>query len=178
MVYAVGLEGLGAGGAVEVQGVAGSPSKLFTRPNNTTNYGIGDVIGETASANLELPLAGSVGSLLQILSAELTINRTSLPTGMTTLRVHLFDQSPAAIADNAPFAVAAADRLKYCGLIPLATPTAIGGGFLFTFGDYVGRPIRLVSTSIWANLVTDTAITSVVANTEYRLRLHAAEVGA
>jgi hypothetical protein len=176
MVYPVGE---GTGGSAVVQGNSGSPLITFTRPNDTNNYTAGDVIGDgvSGSANLELPNAGNIGSLMQILSASVTINRTSLPTGMTSLRLHLWESAPAAIADNAPFAAASADRAKYRGSIPLSTPTVIGGGFLFTFADYTGRPFRLTSTSLWANLVTDTAVTSVAALTEYIVRLSLAEVG-
>lgn len=160
-----------------VRGSGSSPLDIFNRPANTTSYAAGDVIGDTTSANLEIPFAGPAGSLVQILSASVVINRTALPTGMTSLVLHLWDASPAAIADNAPFAAAAADRSKYCGNILLPTPQVVGGGFLFTFADYVGRPIRLVSSSLWANLVTTTAVTSVTASTEYQIRLHLAEIG-
>lgn len=174
----VPMDEAGNAGRTSVSGRSGSPLITFVRPNDTNSYLAGDVIGSANSANLELPNAGAAGALMQALSASVTINRTSLPTGMTTLRLHLWDAAPAAIADNAPFAAAAADRAKYCGRIELVQPSVIGGGFLYTFGDYVGRPIRLVTSSIWANLVTDAAITGPAAQTEYIVRLNLAEVGA
>jgi len=168
----------GGTGRTTVVGRSGSPVITFTRPDNTTAYGIADVIGSATTANLELPNAGVAGALMQVLSASVMINRTTVPTGMTTLRLHLWESAPAAIADNAVFAAAAADRAKYRGQIALPAPTVIGGGFCFTFADYVGRPFRLTSTSMFVNLVTDTAISSVNALTEYQIRLNLAEVGA
>ena len=162
---------------IPVAGGSSTPLITFSRPDNTANYDIGDVIGSAATANLELPNAGAVGVLMQVLSASVTINRTALPTGMTALRLHLWDAAPAAIADNAPFAAAAADRAKYRGEILLPQPVVVGGGFLFTFRDSVSRPFRLASTSMFVNLVTDTAVTSVAALTEYQIRLNLAVVG-
>jgi hypothetical protein len=169
---------IGDGAPQVVRGRGYAPQIIFTRPNDTANYGINDVIGSAVSANLELPNAGVAGSLMQILSASVMINRTTLPTGMTGLKLHLWDASPAAIADNAVFAAAAADRAKYRGVISLPTPVVVGGGFCFTFADYVGRPVRLVTSSLWCNLTTDTAVTSPAAETEYTIRLSLAEVGA
>lgn len=81
-----------------------------------------------------------------------TINLTSVPSGMTAFRLHVWDSQPTDIADNAVFSAAAADRAKYCGYVDLSSIIAIGGGFLFTFGDYTGRPVRLTSNSFWFNL--------------------------
>lgn len=160
-----------------VRGRAYTSSITFTRPDNTTAYTAGDVIGSAVSANLELPNAGAAGSLIQVMSASVLIRRTVVPTGMTTLRLHLWDASPASIADNAPFAAADADATKYAGTIELPAVAAVGGGFVWTFADYVGRPIRMVSTSLFANLVTIAGVTP-SALTEYRIRLHCVEVGA
>lgn len=171
---------LAAGGASEIgviRGRAYTPSITFTRPNDTTPYVANDVIGSAVSANLALPNVGAAGSLIQILSASVLIRRTAVPTGMTTLRLHLWDASPAAIADNAPFAAADGDATKYAGTIEFPAVAVVGGGFVWSAVDYVGRPIRMVSTSLFANLVTIAGVTP-SALTEYRIRLHCVEVGA
>jgi hypothetical protein len=159
-----------------VEGLSGSPTVIFTRPANTTPYGIADVVGSASTANHEATLVGSPGSLIQIQSASLLINNTSVPSGMGNFRLHLWNAAPAAIADNAVFAASAADRAKYCGFVDLASIAAIGGGFLFTSGDYVGRPIRLSTSSFWFNLVTNAAYTP-SSGTEYQVRFHGVEVG-
>lgn len=166
------------GGSLTVDGRSGSPAVTFTRPADTTPYGAADVIGSASTANHEATNAGANGSLIQIISASLMVNLTSVPSGMTTFRLHIWDSQPTAIADNAVFSAAAADRAKYAGWIDLAQISAVGGGFLFTFGDYVGRPIRLSGTSFWFNLaMTGTAGHTPASGTEYRVRFHCAEVG-
>ncbi|ATW62775.1 hypothetical protein SCBWM1_gp91 [Synechococcus phage S-CBWM1] len=159
-----------------VDGRSGSPVVTFTRPADTTAYAAADVIGSSSTANHEATGAGASGSLIQILSAALTVNLTSVPSGMTTFRLHIWDSQPTAIADNAAFSAAAADRAKYCGYIDMAAIQAIGGGFCWTQGDYIGRPLRLSGTSFWFNLVTNGGFTPASA-TEYRVRFHAVEVG-
>lgn len=166
------------GASLTVDGRSGSPLVVFTRPADTTPYGSADVIGSASTANHEATNAGANGSLIQIISASLMVNLTSVPSGMTTFRLHIWDSQPTAIADNAVFSAAAADRAKYCGWIDLAQISAVGGGFLFTFGDYVGRPIRLSGTSFWFNLaMTGAAGHNPASGTEYRVRFHCAEVG-
>lgn len=164
-------------GVYPVGGRSSTPTVTFTRPANTTAYTALDVIGSTDTANHQATSAGVAGSLIQIVGASLTINNTSLPSGMSGFRLHLFDASPAAIADNAAFAAAAAERSKYRGWVDLATPTVIGGGFLFTFGDYIGRPLRLVTTGFFFNLQTISGYTP-ASGTEYIVRFNCVEVGA
>lgn len=163
--------------ASPVYGRAAVGLATFQRPNNTTAYAAGDVIGSATTANIELLNAGEAGSIMQVLSASVLINATAVPTGMTSLRLQLFDSAPAAIADNAPFAVPAADRGRYAGSIALPAVAVVGGGFVWSAVDFVGRPVRLLTTSLFCNLITDTAVTAVAALTEYRIRLHLAEVG-
>lgn len=161
-----------------IRGRAYTPSIAFNRPNDTNNYTAGDVIGSATTANHEMPLAGAAGSLIQIISASVLLDRTSVPTGMTTLRLHLWDSQPTAIADNAAFAAASADRSRYRGWIDLPAVSVVGGGFVFSFADYVGRPFRLTTTSLWCNLVTIAGVTTPAALTEYTIRMNVVELGA
>lgn len=172
----------GSTGAAEgvflVGGRSSTPTVTFTRPANTTPYTGGDVIGSATTANHEATNAGLAGALLQIHSVSLTVNLTSVPANMTTFRVHLWDSAPTAIADNAAFTVAAADRAKYRGYIDLPTIEAIGGGFLFRHVDYVGRPLRLAGTSFFFNLQTTNATGHTPASgTEYSVRFNCVEMG-
>lgn len=166
-----------AGSSITVDNRSSTPVVTFNRPNNTTQYNAGDVVGSDSTANHTATAAGVNGSLIQIQSASLLINNTSPPANMTTFRIHLWNAAPAAIADNAAFAAAAADRAKYCGFIDLPQIAAVGGGFLWTFADYVGRPIRLASTSFVFNIVTNGNYQP-AAQTEYQVRFQCIEVGA
>jgi hypothetical protein len=149
------------------------PTVTWTRPNDTTAYTAGDVIGDATSAVLVAPFAVPPGDRVLIQSAELIVNRTTVPSGMTTTRLHLWSGARSAIVDNAAFAADAADRLLYGGSIALAAPIVIGAGFLWTSGDYVGRAVTIDSAlqGLRFNLVTDGGFTP-VAQTEYSVRFH------
>ena len=173
----VGGTGPGDEGSLPTTGNAGSPQHSWTRPADTTAYTANDVVGSATTANHHATPAGGSGSLIQIQSAELIINVTSVPSGMAGFRLHFWDSEPTAIADNAPHAVAAADRIKYCGRADLGTPAVVGGGFLCALADYVGRPIRLLEDGFYFQLQTLGGYTPASA-TEYRVRFHAVELGA
>lgn len=161
-----------------VSGRSSSPTVTFTRPADTTPYGASDVIGSASTANHQALNVGVSGNLIQVVSASVVINVSSLANAPSTMRLHLFDAQPAAIADNAVFAVAAADRAKYCGFIDLPTPVVIGGGFLWTQSDYVGRPIRLASTGFFFNLaLTAPAGHTPASATEFMVEFHCVEMG-
>lgn len=171
------VRGAASDGAIPAKGRSSTPVITFNRPNNTTQYTAGDVVGSDSTANHVATAAGVSGSLIQIQSASLVINNTSPPANMTTFRIHLWNAVPAALADNAQFTVAAADRAKYCGFIDLPQIAAVGGGFLWTFADYVGRPIRLTSANFSWNLVTNGNYVPAEL-TEYQVRFQCIEVGA
>lgn len=149
----------------------------WNRPSDTTPYAGGDVVGSATTANLRANTSAGAGQRTIIHSAELIINNTSPPSGMTSFRLELWTELPAAIADNAPFAVAAAERSKYAGNILLSQAALVGGGFLWAFGDYVGRPVRLSAEGqfFFFNLVTLAGYTP-ASGTEYQVKFHGISV--
>jgi hypothetical protein len=128
----------------------------FSRPADTTAYAVGDVIGETGGVNATFKVSeGNRGVI--ITGAQLIVNATSFSVGAA--RLHLFNQAPTAIADNAAFDVIAGDRDKYLGFIEFAAPTDLGStGFVSTDGLNIVRPLATGGT-IWAQLETRTAST-------------------
>lgn len=168
---------------VLARGYGADASVTFTRTADTVAYTALDVIGinnagSPGSAIHTLAFNNAPpGALIQIDSASLTINATSLPSGMTGFTLHLYTTSPTAILDNAAFSAAAADRASYLGSIALSTPTLIGGGFLFSFSDYIGRKIRFPSTSLFVVISTVGGFTP-ASGTEFTLRLVGVDVGA
>ena len=165
--------------SLSVSGNSSSPIVTFSRPENTTPYGSADVIGPDSTANHEAIGVGISGSLILIQSASLILNATSVPSGLTTIRIHIWESAPTEIADNAAFSTAAADRVKYCGYIDMPLIQAIGGGFCWTQGDYVGRPVRLAGTSFFFNVALSGASGFTPASAaEFRVRFQCIEVGA
>lgn len=156
--------------------IAKTSTATFNRAGGTTQYTANDVIGSADTANHEIPNIGNAGSVIEILTAELIINNTSVPGSMTTFKLHVWDSSPAAIADNAPFAAAAGERAKYYGVISLPQIVAVGGGFLYTFDEDVKKVIKLTSSSLYVNLVTDGGYIPTDAN-QYIIRITAKTLG-
>lgn len=114
-----------------VTGVGYTSGFTQTRPNNTTAYTALDVVGEDPAENMEFggigPEAeGAVNGKVLITHVALRMDRNSVPAGMTQFRLHLFNGSPTAIADNAAFNLIEADRDKYQGYIEIPTPLDLG----------------------------------------------------
>ena len=87
-------------------------TNTITRPSNATPLTALDVIGDTnGSAIFEIPNIGVAGSLVRLLTANLIIAVSSVPSGMTTFQMWLFNASPTAHADNAALALAAGATL-------------------------------------------------------------------
>lgn len=155
--------------------VAGSIT--FSRPADTTPYTALDVIGSAISAILEIPLGIPAGAEVQLDTLSLTINRTTIPSGMTSVIAHLYTAVPTALADNDPFSSVAADRALYAGSLSLSSVVVIGGGFLYAFSDYGGRKVVLTTNSIFVVLQTAGGYTP-ASVTEHILRIRGVDLGA
>lgn len=150
----------------------------FTRPANQTQYTANDVIGTGTSAIHEFKNIAKAGGFVQLQSIRLQIHVASIPSGMANFRLHLFRSSPTAIADNAAFDLAAADRDPYMGFIDLPAPQDFGST-LFTQVDYTGFLGQLAgnSTSIFAELQTLSTFTPGANSEVYELRMNGVDMG-
>lgn len=161
-----------------VRGQGNSPSITFIRPTDALPYIAGDVIGINAAGSPGSAICTFSGfpnaSLIQLLTSSITINTTSLST-FSTFIMYLFTTSPTAILDNAPFSSPSGDRNSYVGKFTYPQPELIGGGYLFTQTDFIGRAIRLAGTNLFGVLQTVGA-GSLASGTEIILRLNSGEV--
>ncbi len=167
-----------SGTSLIIDGRAYASTTTLTRPSDTTAYTAGDVVGDTGgSAILTLSNIGPSGGHILIQSISLIFSDSVVPSGMGAFRVHLYSSAPTAIADNAAFDLLAGDRAKYLGYIDLSTPLDLGSS-LYTQADYVGREVKLAtsSTSIFAEIETRGAYTPVSAST-IRLNINTLEAG-
>lgn len=107
----------------------------FTRPSNTTAYSANDVIGvadsvtpaNAGSAIHTMAGCGPASAVMTLRSAQLFHDVNAIPSGMTTVRLWLFNASPTAILDNAASTlVPAADKLKFCCYVDLTTAEDLG----------------------------------------------------
>lgn len=166
------------GSSLTVDGKAYQTFNGVVRPNNTTAYTAGDVIGDTGgSAIISLTSIGPSGGFILVQSVSLVFSDSSIPSGMGAFRIHLYNASPTAIADNAVFDLVSGDRDKYQGYIDLPTPVDLGST-LYSQTDYPGRLINLASasTSLFAKIETRAAYTPVASST-VTLRISTLEVG-
>ena len=154
-------------GSLTVDGKAFRSTVTFARPSNTTAYTAGDVVGSTTGSAIHtLSTAGPSGGYILIQSIAMVTHDTSVPAGMASFRIHFYNASPTAIADNAAFDLLTTDHGKYLGYVDLPTPQDFGSS-IYTQTDYPGRLIKLAtgSTSLFIEIETKGAFTPVSAVT-------------
>jgi hypothetical protein len=128
----------------------------FTRPANTNTYDAGDVCGAAVDAAVAAtPVLSASGSGVQLVNAMLMVPLASLPSGMTTHDLHIYNAAPAALADEATWVLADADRASYLGKIQFASPTDLGGSLVSAL-TAPALTVALAPTSVglWFQLVT------------------------
>jgi len=148
---------------------AGASQPTVTRPANTTAYSAGDVVGGAITFATGL----TSGQHAMITGADLQYQISAIPSGMTSFRLYLYDVTPpSAIADNAAWDFASADRSAFLGYIDLGSPVDLGTT-CYCQVDNVNHKIKLNgSANVFGYLVTATAYTP-AANSEVILpRLH------
>ena len=142
----------------------------ITRPSNTTDYTAADVVGQadaTIAANAgnaihTLSGIGPTGGFVKITDVSLQLNASSIPSGMTTHTLHLYDTSPTAILDNAAWDFVTGDRNYYLGSITI--PQIVDQGSTCRIESTgLSKIVKLASGSntLYAELVTVGAYTPV-----------------
>jgi hypothetical protein len=112
----------------------------ITRPDNTTAYTAGDVIGNTSSI---ITFSGMSPGVKKILGARFLVGITAVPAGMAAYNLHLYSASPTNIADNGAWTLPTADSAKYLGSIVLAVPVALVGDVIFSQDDEVNTTFNV-----------------------------------
>jgi hypothetical protein len=173
-------------------GAAGSPSDLvqsvqgldyksfvtLTRTADTTPYTAGDVLGinnagSAGAAALEFEDMGpSGGGAVIFTDAELEIDKSSVPSGMTTFRLYLYSVTPpSALLDNAAWDLPSGDRASYMGYIDLGAPVDVGST-LYVQSTGINMKRTLASSSLFAYLVTNGGYTPASGDV-HKITLHA-----
>jgi len=166
----VGIDQVTANANVVVlQTNAGKSTASFTRPNDTTAYAAGDVVG-TAAANLTFAnVLPNVQNFI-ITGMTMRIDSAAVPAGMGGFKVDIYSAANTVIADNAARNLVAADRSNFLGTISLATPVDMGDT-LFSQNDNINFNGKLVTTNLYAVLSTDNIYTP-VAETVYTVTIY------
>lgn len=104
-------------------GKAYSSSVSAARPNDTTPYTAGDVVGAVG----EFTSIGPAGGRIMITDVILRVDVAAIPSGMTTFRLHLYNATPpSALTDNAAWDLPSGDRASYLGFVDIGTPSDVG----------------------------------------------------
>jgi len=152
----------------------------FTRPNNTTAYSGGDVVGvpdsgtpaNAGSAVLTFSSDGAGDLLTNITSTELMIALGAVPGSMTSFLLHLYSASPpSALLDNAAWDLPSGDRSVYLGSVTMGTPADIGSTLYIQTTGLSKRVKAGASGTLWGYLVTAGGYTP-AAYEAFTLRLH------
>lgn len=146
------------------------------RPNDTNAYTALDVVGTSTSAGgavLSFAALGPSGGTIIITSADLRVDASSVPSGMTSFRLHLYNGSPNSnLGDNGAWDLTSGDRATYLGYIDLGAPVDVGST-LYCQVDGVNKMVKLSGgTTLYAYLVTIGGYTP-AAQTNHQVRLNA-----
>lgn len=149
----------------------------ITRPNDTTAYAAGDVIGtatgSTAAQTLAaIPNTNGTPGHLYITSARLIIYDSSVISGEGAYRLHLYSVLPgSAYGDNAAWDLPSTgnDRAGYEGYIDFGTVADVGTS-AYVQADGLNHQVYSPSGLIYAYLVTQAGYTP-TANRVYGIEL-------
>lgn len=135
----------------------GSSNIAITRPDNTTAYTAGDVVGTSPAENYEFEdILPTAGEHFYITDAKIEVEKSSVPAGMGTFTLHLYDSAPTAISDNTAWTLLLADGGKYLGSIQFTTPVDLGNTLISFLNQInIKRKLASGSTSIYGVLETD-----------------------
>jgi hypothetical protein len=145
-----GLQKYEEDGSAVVSGGGYDGSTSTTRPANTTLYTAGDVVGDGTNAAIEITGLGPNNGRVAIVDVLMRVHVSSVPSGMTTHKLHLYSAAPAVLADNDPWVLADADRATYQDYITLDQAVDVGGTILARLN--VDRGTKFVKLSATGSL--------------------------
>jgi hypothetical protein len=151
-----------------------SAAVSLTRTADANAYAAGDVLGAATGSTAALTFAsmGPSGGRIVISSVSLEVDLSSVPSGMTSFTLYLYNVTPpSATGDNGAWDLPSGDRASFLGKIDLGTPVDLGST-LYVEQTSVNKQIKLSGTSIFAYLVTTGAYTP-ASGTVYKVTLHA-----
>lgn len=160
------------GSVLAIRNNGGESSVVFDRPNDTRAYSANDTIIASGQSYVVFSGLLNEGADIYITNTSVLIESASVPTGMGSFRLHLYNEAPSGTADNAAFAMGSGDAAKYKGYIEMASPVAVGGSYIYRRNDTVNVQVALASgeSSLYGVLQTLNGWTP-AANTEFKLSI-------
>jgi hypothetical protein len=140
----------------------------ITRPANTTPYTANDNVGGA----LTFTAVGPSGGAVMITSAQLELDISAIPSGMTSFRLYLYNVTPpSAVADNGAFSLPSGDRASYLGYIDLGAPVNLGST-CYVEQTNINKQIKLSGANLFGYLVTNGGFTPAANSEVYVVTLH------
>lgn len=133
----------------------------FTRPNDTTPYAVGDVVGAVTSGGvarqLDLSAIAGGGLLRHLRRLGLT---SSVNSATWRPRLYLFNANPSASTtnDNAALSIAAADRSKLIAIVGLDALANVGA-ISAVENPYIDIDVALANKILYVVVTTDDVFT-------------------
>jgi hypothetical protein len=128
-----------------------------TRPNDTAGYTAGDVIGTATGSTAAILFSGigPTGGVIRITGSRLEIDVATIPSGLTSFRLHLYNATPSsALGDNAVWDLPSGDRPNYLGYVDLGSPVDVGST-LYVQQTGLDYDFVLASSDLYGYLVTN-----------------------
>lgn len=133
------------GADLAIRSNGGESVAVFIRPNDATPYSANDAVSPSGASYVTFSGLLDSGQDVYITNASLLIREVSVPAGMGSFRLHLFNAVPSGTADNAAFAMPSGDVDKYKGFVEIATPVRVGGVYIYRRNDTVNTQVALAS---------------------------------
>jgi len=134
-----------------------------TRDANTTAYTAGDVVGGVINFK-GMPAKADI----LVTSVDLRVDIASIPSGMTSFRLHLYKERPAsALADNAARDLPSGDRDDYIGFADVGVIADLGST-LYVQNSDIRMQVRTGDIGLFGYLVTTGAFTPASNSEVYR----------
>ncbi len=177
LVAASGTTGAPSGGALFVQGGSYASIVNLTRTNDTNSYSANDVVGAATGSTAALTFASigpSGGGEVIITTAQFEIDITSVPSGMTSFILYLYNVTPpSALGDNTAWDLPSGDRASFVGYVNLGAPVDLGST-LYVETLQINKQVTVPSGgSLFGYLVTVGGY-SPAASSVFKITLHAA----
>lgn len=145
----------------------------ITRPNDTTAYTAGDVVGTAFRID---GMGPGQGGEVMITSAAFEVDVNAVPSGMSSFRLYLYNVTPpSAPADNSVWDLPSGDRPSFLGFVDLGSPADLGST-LYVEANSINKQVTLTTGgALYGVLVTNGAWTP-AALTVFVVTLHATGV--
>jgi len=130
----------------------------FTRPNNTTAYGAGDVVSDSTTEPTLLDFGTLQHNAVEIFNAQLIIYLDAAISGMDTWTLHLYRAAITAKNDNSVWDCLEADRPNYIGNFQFAACTDVGSSII-SQKTSINQVLDCPGKKLYGILETDGAFT-------------------